>query len=242
MPVEARRVQPAGRGRHLFPFNRIRVLVVAPTRHVQARFEATFAMEPTLAQRIHTRLETAGCVPPGLAVNVDYLTAAAEGWSVPDVHVEFERVDVPLTEAEPEPVPAASAAPAEEPAPGVEIEIAAGEASQPSYAFDFSRIDIGRCPEVRDHRNHLMRTNHVVFADSDDVVNRTVSRRHAHLGYSAAEQAYRIYDDGSEQGTAVSRGGRTIAVPPGARGVRLQPGDEILLGHARLKVRVVART
>ena len=69
-----------------------------------------------------------------------------------------------------------------------------------------------------------------------------MSRRHAHLEYSAADRTYRIYDDGSEQGTAVARNGRTIAVPPGARGVRLQPGDEILLGHARLRVRVVPRT
>src|SRR6185295_16794071 len=58
-----REVQPAGRGRHLFPFNRIQVSVVAPTKQARARFEATFAMEPTLTQRIHTRLETAGCAP-----------------------------------------------------------------------------------------------------------------------------------------------------------------------------------
>src|SRR5688500_9742363 len=57
--VEAE-VQPAGRGRQLFPFNRIRVLVVAPPRHARARFEAMFAEEPSLAGRIQTRLETAG--------------------------------------------------------------------------------------------------------------------------------------------------------------------------------------
>ena len=38
-----REVQPAGRGRHLFPFNRIRVAVAAPSPHARARFEATFA-------------------------------------------------------------------------------------------------------------------------------------------------------------------------------------------------------
>src|SRR5262245_8889653 len=68
--VEAveREVQPAGRGRHLFPFNRIHVLLAVPSRHARARFEATFAMEPTLTQRIHTRLDAAGCVPADLAV------------------------------------------------------------------------------------------------------------------------------------------------------------------------------
>lgn len=235
-----REVQPAGRGRHLFPFNRIRVAVAAPSPHARARFEATFAMEPTLAQRIHARLETAGCVPSDLAVAVEYVEAAGTGWSAPDVHVEFERVDAPALTPEPpqEPAPVV----VEEPPPAVEIEIVAGEAEQPAYVFQFARIDFGRCTEVRDRRNHLVRRNNVAFADTDSALNRTVSRRHAHLEYSTADRTYRICDDGSEQGTAVARNGRTIAVPPGARGVRLQPGDEILLGHARLRVRVVPRT
>ncbi|HET9267111.1 MAG TPA: FHA domain-containing protein [Vicinamibacterales bacterium] len=240
-------VQPAGRGRHLFPFNRIKVLLVAPSRHAQARFDATFAEEPTLTQRIQMRLESAGCVPAGLAVSVEYVPVAGQGWTASDVHVEFDRVDVPTSaeatvgkpasevEAEPEPAVAI----VEEPPPAVEIEIATGSAEQPKYEFQFPRIDLGRCTHVRDRRNQLVRTNHVAFADTDDAVNRTVSRRHAHLEYVAAERAFRVYDDGSEQGTAVARGGRTIAVPPGARGVRLQPGDEILLGNARLRVTVV---
>ena len=244
--IVEKEVQPAGRGRHLFPFNRIKVLLVAPSRHAQARFDAIFAVEPTLTQRIQTRLETAGCVPAGLAVSVEYVPVAGQGWSAPDVQVEFDRVDVP----EPEPPTSAEAtvgkqeqepARAEEPPPAVEIEIATGAAEQPTYEFQFPRIDLGRCTHVRDRRNQLVRTNHVAFADTDDAVNRTVSRRHAHLEFVAAERAFRVYDDGSEQGTAVARGGRTIAVPPGARGVRLQPGDEILLGNARLRVKVRPR-
>ena len=234
-----REVQPAGRGRHLFPFNRIRVLLVAPSKPARARFEATFAVEPTLEQRIHTRLEAAGCAPAGLGVHVDYVDVAGPGWAASDLHVEFDRVDEPL----PEPVVAAApvVAMVEAPPPAVEIEVAAGQADQPVYSFEFTRIDLGRCTHVRDSRNQLVRTNHVAFADSDDALNRTVSRRHAHLEYAPGEKAFRVYDDGSEQGTAVSRGGRTIAVPPGARGVRLQPGDEILLGNARLRVRMSAR-
>ena len=242
--VEAveREVQPAGRGRHLFPFNRIQVSVVAPSKQARARFEATFAMEPTLTQRIHTRLETAGCAPTGLGVRVEYVDAAGNGWTASDVHVDFDRVDEPLPEPVAAAEPATAPAPVEEPPPAVEIEIAAGEAEQQTYSFQFARIDFGRCTHVRDSRNQLVRTNHVAFADTDIALNRTVSRRHAHLEYAPAEKAYRVYDDGSEQGTAVSRGGRTIVVPPGARGVRLLPGDEILLGNARLRVRVSPRT
>jgi hypothetical protein len=242
--VEAveREVQPSGRGRHLFPFNRIRVVLVVPSRQARARFEATFAAQPTLEQRIHTRLETAGCTPVDLGITVDYVEKTGEGWTAPDVHVEFDRVETPVPEPLSESVAAEPAAPVEEPPPGVEIEIAAGAAEHPSYTFQFARIDVGRCTEVRDRRNQLVRANNVAFVDSDDAINRTVSRRHAHLEYIKAERAFRVYDDGSEQGTAVARGGRTIAVPPGARGVRLQPGDEVVLGHARLRVKVLPRT
>ena len=65
-------MQPAGRGRHLFPFNRIQVRLAAPTRQTQARLEATFAAEPTLAQRIHARLDTAGCLVPDLTIAIEY--------------------------------------------------------------------------------------------------------------------------------------------------------------------------
>jgi len=103
---------------------------------------------------------------------------------------------------------------------------------QPVYVFQSSRIDIGRCADVRDRRNRLVRTNHLVFADTDDALNQTVSRRHAHLDYQAAEGAFRVYDDGSEQGTSVARGGRAIAVPPGPRGVRLKNLDRLKNGVA----------
>jgi len=231
--VEAveREVQPAGRGRHLFPFNRIHVSVLAPSRQARARVEAVLATEPTLAQRIHARLDAAGCPVADLTVRVGCVAEAGEEWPAPDFHVEFDRLALPP------PPPVEPVAPPEP--PSIEMEVLAGTAEQPAYAFQFARIDLGRCAEVRDRRNQLVRTNHVAFADTDDRVNQTVSRRHAHLEYHPQEEAFRIYDDGSEQGTGVARDGRAIAVPPGARGVRLQPGDEIVLGQARLRVHVL---
>ena len=228
-----REVQPAGRGRHLFPFNRIQVWLAAPSRQTRARFEATFAAEPTLAQRIHARLDTAGCAVPDLTIAVDYVESAGTAWMTPDFHVEFERVEAP-----PSPLvePVETLPVAAPPAP-IELEIMAGSADQPVFAFQLARIEIGRCAEVRDRRNRLVRTNQLAFSDTDHPLNQTVSRRHAHLDYQPAEAAFRIFDDGSEQGTSVARNGRTIAVPAGSRGVRLQAGDEIVLGLARVRVR-----
>jgi len=229
-----RELQPAGRGRLLFPFNRILVRLVAPSPQSRARLEATLAAEPSLTQRIHARLDTAGCPTPGLIVAVEFVAAAGAEWPAPDFHVEFARVEAPAIAA----AVAVAAQPAAAPPPEIELQVVAGAAGQPVYRFQCARIDVGRCAEVRDRRNRLVRTNHLAFADTDDSLNQTVSRRHAHLDYQAAEGTFRVHDDGSEQGTSVARGGRAIAVPPGSRGVRLQPGDEIVLGLARLRVKV----
>jgi hypothetical protein len=37
----------------------------------------------------------------------------------------------------------------------------------------------------------------------------------------------------------VVRAGKTVTVPAAARGIRLEAGDEIVLGHARLQVSLV---
>jgi hypothetical protein len=63
-----------------------------------------------------------------------------------------------------------------------------------------------------------------------------VSRRHAHIAFSTEDRCYRVWDDRSAHGTNIVRGGRTIKVPAGARGTKLETGDEIALGHARLRV------
>jgi hypothetical protein len=227
-----REVQPAGRGRHLFPYNRIRVFVLAPSRQAQARFEAVFATEPTLAERITARLEAASCPTDDLSIHVSCVSESGEDWDLPDVHVEFDRVATVAPVVVAAPIALAPAPP-----PEIEFEVVAGSADQPRFTFCLGRIDLGRCGEVRDQRNRLLRTNHVAFADTGERPNTTVSRRHAHVAHDATTGEFRIYDDGSEQGTSLVRSGKTVAIPSGARGVRLLPGDEIVLGQARVRVR-----
>jgi hypothetical protein len=88
---------------------------------------------------------------------------------------------------------------------------------------------------VRDRRNRLLRTNHVAFTDAADAINETVSRAHAHIDVGSSGEC-RLFDDRSSHGTSIVRNGKTINVPAGSRGVRLQGGDEIVLGEARLRV------
>jgi pSer/pThr/pTyr-binding forkhead associated (FHA) protein len=99
-------------------------------------------------------------------------------------------------------------------------------------------VAIGRGADVRDSRNQLLRVNHVAFTESEQEINRTVSRRHARIELDEATGRPRLVDDNSAQGTSVIRGGRGIAVPRGSRGLGLKSDDEIVLGQARIKVQV----
>ena len=228
----AEQIQPGARGKRLFPFNRIVAHVVAAGAPERARFEALAAGPPSLQMRIHDRLTSAGCDAADVQVRLILVPRARRGWMVEDHHVTFERTAIERAE----PLPAAAVqAPA---APRLELSVVSGSAERRTYGFSGGRIDIGRRSEVLDQAQRLLRRNHVAFVEDDAPVNRSVSRRHAHIAFIDGSGEYRVRDDGSSRGTAVVRQGRTIRVPQGSRGVRLESGDEIVLGEARLRVRI----
>jgi hypothetical protein len=214
----------SGRGRRTFSANDIRVTVLAGSREARERFTAVFDGAMPLRDRIEERLEALGCAPADLTVSVSYAAQPRPGWTAPDFHVAVHRVE-----------PAARPAAERSPDPVIELRVTHGAAEQPAYFCSQARVDIGRCRDVRDADQRLVRTNDVVFVDSDEPANRSVSRQHAHIAAQGRGEV-RVYDDGSLHGTAIVRSGRTIPVPPGSRGVRLQSGDEILLGDARVEV------
>jgi FHA domain len=227
--VEAtlREIQASGRGRRVFPFNAVTVLVVAPSRGARARFEAVLADGPSLHSRIVERLRSAGCEVTDIDVAVEYVVRSQKSWENPDFHIEFARVahaERRQQDDDPKPV-------------RLEVTVLNGVAERRTYSFTATRIDLGRCTEVRDSRHRLIRTNHVAFVEGSGDVNQSVSRRHAHISHEPRSREFRLHDDGSEHGTGIVRTGRTFAVPRGSRGVRLHSGDEIVLGEARLRVR-----
>lgn len=215
----------SGRGHRRFAANDIRVTVVAATRDARERYEAVFSGEVPLRERISERLDALSCGVDDLAVAVSYAAHAKAGWAAPDFHIAFHR-------REPSHAPAAIDV---EPGTVIELRVMHGAAERPAYFCSQARVDIGRCRDVRDAQQRLVRTNHIVFVDSAEAANQSVSRQHAHIEAEGTGDV-RVYDDGSVHGTAVVRSGRTIPVPPGARGVRLRNRDEILLGEARLEV------
>jgi len=114
--------------------------------------------------------------------------------------------------------------------PALKLTISRGQAEAPEYIFDYERVNIGRLKEVVGEKDGLRRRNDVVFAETET----TVSREHAQIRYDVETGKFRLYDSGSQRGTAVFRSGRRLDAPR-ARGVQLQPGDEIHIGDARIK-------
>jgi len=224
-------VQDIGRGRRVFPYNCVHVHVAAGPgdKEARARFDAVVTGPPSLAQRLADRLRAAGCADAHVTTAIVYTDQRAEGWDDPRFHVVFDRVAGTVEAAAPLPEPPADT-------PRLKLTVVKGSADQRAYVFTGGRIDIGRRTEVIDQKQRLIRTNQVAFSEEGADENRTVSRRHAHVEFVAQEGSYRIWDDRSTHGTSIVRGGKTIRVAAGAKGTRLEAGDEIALGHARLRV------
>jgi hypothetical protein len=223
-------IQPSGRGRRVFPFTRVAVSLAAPSKDTRARFEAVFETAPTLRDRIGERLAAAGCPNPPPSVSIEYVARAHKNWRQPQFDIRFRRA-AEDNDAVDAPAPADAR---------IELTVTRGTADRRTYSFAAGRIHLGRGREVRDVRHRLLRANDVAFAEGADEINRTVSRQHAHIVFDESHGEFRLRDDGSAHGTAVVRDRKPLTVPRGARGVRLQADDEIVLGDARMRVRLVS--
>lgn len=217
--IEAR-VEPAGDGRRVLPFDRISVAVVAPDRETRTALEAALG---DLEQAGVSRLAEIKCQRPGgFRVQVEYLKRPRPGWA------GGQRIDVRFDRS-------TAAAPT---APVFHVTVMRGAASQESYAFTDRLILIGRTADPVDHRGRT-RHNQVAFVDDGDAVSRTVGRAHASIRYELSRGEYRLFDDGSHNGTQVVRDGVVMDVTPrDPIGVVLMSGDEIRLGTAAIRIRV----
>ena len=217
-------IQPSGRGQHAFPFTHVRVILPAATARAKALLEVACDGPPSLRDRIGDRLRAVGISTPPPSVKLTFVAKAREDWPHREFHVEYSRG------------PADSTA-ASRGTPQLELTVLSGTAGQESYTFATS-FAIGRGADVRDNRHRLLRTNDVAFTEGGGDVNHSVSRRHARVEHDPATGTFRVFDDGSAQGTTIIRKGRGLTVPRGTKGLALQSGDELVLGEARIGVRL----
>lgn len=215
-----RRAQPAGRGKRVFPYNRIVVHVSQPGAD-RAAVEAVFRQ---LDARLRDRLREMNCeAPPSIATRVLFSRRPAGG--APVVSVEcFTDPDQPE---------APTTAPVY---PTLTISIVKGRCDRPDYTFVEPVILIGRTPELVDAHGRVRR-NHVAFVEERDGWSETVARAHARLEFEGG--AYRLFNESRSNPTFVLRDGRSRPVVAGdPQGLRLQSGDEIHLGRAVIRVTI----
>src|SRR5262245_10313474 len=159
------RIEPTGRGARVFPFNRVQVSVVAPSLEARGRLEAILEGDTPLQTRVLDRLRSAGCSPVDIVIEVRYVDTADASWNGSGFDLQFARIARPESDRR-----ALDSEPAL-----IEIRAVAGVMERWAFSLAAPRIDIGRGAEVRDSRNRLIRTNHVVFNDGEGGVNETVS-------------------------------------------------------------------
>jgi len=226
-----RRVEPLGRGQRAFPYTSVTIDIVAPDAE-RARIDAGLQ---TLEQRIRERLAELRCEPPrALIVEIAWYDEPPAGWNAGQIFaVRYSRPAGARTAG----AQVGAARESEEVTRAdVVISVLKGAATDVTYRFRESVISIGRSEDPTDALGRVRR-NRVAFLDVVDGITETVGRAHARLRFDPASQDYRLFDDGSSNGTAIMRGGDTIAVPArDPRGVRIQSGDEVMVGRAVIRV------
>jgi hypothetical protein len=222
----AARVEPAGGGRRLFPYRCLWAIVLADTAERRAALEGALAdLQPALEQQL---AELRAQVPPGFGVRVEYVKRPKASWSPGQQFALDYGRDVPDQ----------TVVPPHDRTPVFNADVIRGTAVKPSYALTDRQIRIGRTENPIDEHGRP-RHNHIAFVEDADEHSRTVGRSHASIRYVADRREYRLFDDGSHNGTRVIREGRVLDVTPrDPVGVTIVSGDEIVLGTAALRVRL----
>jgi hypothetical protein len=223
------KTQRAG-GRDIFPFNVVRVHVRGVNDEQSAVFEGPFFRD-YFEQEVRQHMQKTECrFPADLRVEIrvnNVLGEASKEW----VRVETLSEALPETQAPPR--------------AAAKLVVIAGDANAPEFPLTKSRTNIGRVQDVYSSAG-LSRRNDLVFS-ADTLINRTVSREHAHILYDKEAGEYRLFNDRwyqrgnkteSNCGIWIVRDGLGQEVHRDTRGTKLEPGDEIHFGKAAVEFRV----
>jgi len=223
--IEHRVVSTGGRGR-VFPYEEIRVELRAEPASLEAA-RAVFGAG-AFEERVRDRLRQVRCEVPA-ALRVRVRVRARQAGDERPYAIAFRRPPAEKLADHRTAAPKVDTA-----VPAVRIMVVEGHCRRRIHELQLERINLGRLDSVEGRGPLRLRRNQVAFLDRDDPVNTTVSRAHAHIEYFAGD-GFRVFDDGSAQGTRILREGRSLAVTRGAvRGVRLRHEDQIELGMARV--------
>jgi len=204
-------------GRKVFPYDLLRVELRGVEQSRAPVFTGQF-FRKYLEQEVHNALRTGGCrFPDNLRVDVAAtvgLPRKEEPWLIVEA-VSLEQATAGKLVAR--------------------LVVQEGTANTPELRMEKPRINVGRVVDVYRDAG-LFRRNDLAFAADTDV-NRSVSREHAHIVHDRVSGEYRLFNDrwyqrGAECGTWIVRDGMSQEVHRNARGIKLEPGDEIRFGKA----------
>lgn len=229
-------IKPVGRGEKKFLFNQLIISFSAKDNEQRFSYESAFMENRALEKDIRERLRRAGCSQiEDLRVEIEIVDKAGTDWKNPNFNIKKDKRPSAVRTTVP------TKAAVKRGAPQAQLTIIKGQAAQKRYVIDKPRFNIGRLPEAVDENNNI-RINDVVFPEglrgANGNINGFVSRNHAHIVFDKESDEFRLYDDGSENGTRVIRQGRTNEVPKGHKGFKLQTGDEIYFGHAIVRFQI----
>jgi hypothetical protein len=215
----------------IFPFGKIIILLKAPDTSLRDDFQNALLLDGSLKADILHRLEASHARYPGdLEIDIEIDPAPAQDASIHSSQSKFE-----ITFIKPEPI-------SQSEIPETNIVITKGIAQHPAYRIKKERILIGCLSEVHDREGRMVRRNDVVFLDTSDDINSTVSDSHARIWFEPEEGGFYIMDETSRYGTRIVRHGRSIDIPSGGEnGIRLQSGDEIYCGQACFQFEITSR-
>jgi len=212
-------------GKNVFPYNVVRIRLHGIPEEQANVFQSEF-LAKYFAEELRAGLGRSSYRFPD-DLRVDMLTTPTlpgEGEEWLTVETDLERPKTTEVERSPR-----------RPA---KLAILQGTADHPEVVLERSRTNIGRTAEVF-RTAGPSRKNDLAFSE-DSEINRTVSREHAHILYSAKSGEYRLINDRSYKGEEncgiwIVRDGLSQPVHRSARGTVLKPGDEIHLGGAVMR-------
>jgi pSer/pThr/pTyr-binding forkhead associated (FHA) protein len=119
---------------------------------------------------------------------------------------------------------------------GLRLVVSRGSAQKRIFDLLLPVIRIGRTRFPADSQGHV-RTNDIAFQDDGSEYSRSVGRGHAEIRFMPGTRTYRVFDQGSTNGTRVLRKGRLSEVAgKDPAGFPIQPGDEVHVGSAIIRV------
>jgi hypothetical protein len=219
------RSQLLPRARRRFPYNELIIRIAAPEADRRSAIELVFIEDDALRNAIDERLRDEQIeFAPDLTVRVEALEQPPADILARGFHINYAQHQAPQSGEKAAPTKKAT-----------RFTVLHGQAAQSVFDVTRTRIHLGRLSEVLDERRRPVRRNDIAFDESSEKPNSTISRAHAHIEYDPPTGEFRLFDDGSTYGTSVVQNGRLVNVPPaGGRGLRLESGDEIYLGQARV--------